>query len=344
MTLQGNPYGFYSDRTKYPLDNLDGQLFPAPHKHVLADIIDYDPDDESPSWVQGYISPTGQTSSDDPELEYWDPVSIMTSDDNPIAVEAGVKYYFAVNQGYQGRILLWDENGNFVPLSEFNVPPQIYPRTWECPEDGTVRILVQKLGATTDSAYNLTPAMADQTGMIFRKISVEDIAEVITKETEESNEYYYQEIRVGSVWRKFALYAYRRGHNATLYMTGYTGALTPNDWCGILVPQNNWYKCEGFENWGENPTPVNMEVSPSGLPSEFFPAGVVGDYYVNSDRPNMQTARLWANPVGPTSAGSSSSLGPLSQGDIIIWCRPTDTVPNGAFCVSTMNFVCRGRE
>ena len=38
MSVAGNPYGFYPDRSKYPLANLDGQLQPAAHNHVLNNI------------------------------------------------------------------------------------------------------------------------------------------------------------------------------------------------------------------------------------------------------------------------------------------------------------------
>lgn len=42
MAVNGDPYGFYPDRTKYPLADLDGQLQPAEHHHVLSQIDDID--------------------------------------------------------------------------------------------------------------------------------------------------------------------------------------------------------------------------------------------------------------------------------------------------------------
>lgn len=59
MSVNGNPYGFYPDRTKYPLANLDGQLQPAAHNHILNDITNIGDLDDRYAFKNHQHSPSG---------------------------------------------------------------------------------------------------------------------------------------------------------------------------------------------------------------------------------------------------------------------------------------------
>lgn len=359
MAVTGNPYGFYPDRTKYPLANLDGQLVPAPHQHVLADITDYDdsgfdPEDTS-QWEQGYIAPDG-TEELDPGDD-WYPYSIVLKETAAIPVEGGKTYVFDLNTGYQGRILFYDGNGDLVQLPEMASPPQIYPFTWTAPEDGTVRFVIQKIGVNPDVAgqtEEITPT--DPFGIEFKPSSLSRLEEIITKETTEEEGWFVADVVVSTgasatQTKKFGLHMYRRGHLCSAQIVGwgaYIPALSGSNYeiyRYVVVPAANWQRVKSWTyTSAENPI-TNIEYDPEhptveGLPQQFKPSIALGDMYANTILPGTNKIREWVN---LQNGGGDIDGTALKKGDMIVW-RWSDSREEcpSTYFISSFTFCCLG--
>ena len=357
MAIAGNPYGFFQDRTKYPLTNLNNLLLPAPHTHMLADITDYAP----------AIPPEEQVPSDDSSWELLD--SYTPDPEHPeviayktlalkrakaIPVKADETYKFQLNEGYYGTILYKADGTSSWEDQYPDGFPEQYPVYWECPGQGSVIFKIRRIDGSPIDITQLA-----QTGIIFIPFSASQLEIDFRKEMTVEQMYFTQNLKIPNGaspsdpdyvatpddgWTYRATF-YRRGHMCSVFLVLYCQTFPAAATRLLIIRNEDWKEC--------NPDGSIIADGLSGIPQRFLPISVVNDQYVNSDQ--WINKVIWLNWFG--SGGASFSVNypyvgnngsvisgdyTTKAGDMLLWTKSGDIIRGGRRCIASFTYPCFG--